>query len=82
MKSKANPYLLTAGSILTILATYLIIRFGINEAAFGVVPGWHTVIYPPNVLWIIMTVMLLVSTLLVHLIFKLVLNSCHWHGHG
>lgn len=74
MKLRENSFLLTAGSILTILVVYLIIRFGVNEASYAVVPGWHTVIYPPDVLWIILTILMLVSTLIVHLIFKLTIK--------
>lgn len=71
---KENSILLTAGAILTIMIVYLIIRVGVNDTAFAVVPGWHTVIYPPDILWIVLTTLMLVSTLIVHLIFKLTMK--------
>lgn len=74
MREKEKITLFTLGGLLTTLAVYLTVRLGISNAAFAVVPGWHTTIYPPEITWIILTILILVTSLLVYLIFQLAIK--------
>lgn len=74
MIAKEKITLFTLGGLITTLAVYLTVRLGINGTAFAIVPGWHTTIYPPEITWIILTILILVASLLVYLIFQLAIK--------
>lgn len=58
------------GGLITTLVVYAIVRLSTGDVAFSIVPGWHTTIYPPEITWVILTVMILVTSLMVQLIFR------------
>ncbi len=62
--------MLTLGGLVTTLVVYMTVRLGTGDAAFSIVPGWHTTIYPPEITWTILTIIILVASLLVYFIFK------------
>jgi hypothetical protein len=74
MKNKEKIFLLTIGGVITTLVVYVTVRLSTSDAAFSIVPGWHTTIYPPAITWAILTALILVTALIVYLIFKLTLR--------
>lgn len=45
-------------------------RLATSDAAFSIVPGWHTTIYPRDITITIFTIVFLVTSLLIFLIFR------------
>jgi hypothetical protein len=70
MSTKEKSILLTLGGLITTLVLYLTVRLGTSDTAFSIIPGWHTTIYPPDITWTILTIIILVTSLLVYLIFR------------
>ncbi|MEJ7643713.1 MAG: hypothetical protein WKF87_03905 [Chryseolinea sp.] len=70
MSRKEKNILLALGGLITTLVVYVTVRLGTNDAAYSIVPGWHTTIYSPEMTWTILTIIILVISLLVYLIFK------------
>lgn len=70
MSKRENVILLTAGGLITTLIVYVTIRLWTSDVAFSLVPGWHTTIYPPEITWSILTVLVLGTTSIVYMIFK------------
>ncbi|WP_160143578.1 hypothetical protein [Chryseolinea soli] len=62
--------LLALAGLLTILAGYVAVKLGTSDAAFSILPGWHTTIYPPAVTWAILVIVILVASFVVYLIFR------------
>src|SRR6187551_205956 len=74
MRKKDKIILLTLGGLITTLVVYVTVRLVTSDAAFSIVPGWHTTIYPPEITWTILTIIILVTSLLVYLIFRGILK--------
>ena len=72
MSKREKIILLTLGGLITTLVVYVTVRLGTSDAAFSIVPGWHTTIYPPEITWTILTIVILVTSLLVYLIFRVI----------
>jgi len=70
MGKKEKIILLTLVGLITTLVVYLTVRLGTSDVAFSIVPGWHTTIYPAEILWPILTVIILVPSLLIYLVFR------------
>lgn len=70
VSKKEKIILLTLGGLITTLIVYVTVILGTSDAAFSIVPGWHTTIYPPEITWTILTLVILVTSLLVYLIFR------------
>ena len=58
-----------AGTITT-LVVYLAVRLWASDAAFSIIPGWHTTLYPRDITIVILTSAILVSSLFVSLLFR------------
>jgi hypothetical protein len=80
MKNKENIFLLAIGGVITTLVVYVAIRLATNDAAFSMLPGWHTTIYPPEITWAILTVLILGMSLSVYLIFKMTIRLLSFCG--
>jgi di/tricarboxylate transporter len=74
MKRTEHMVLLLIAAIVTTLAVYVAVRLTTTDAAFSVVPGWHTTIYPAEITWSILTAFILAAGLIVYVIFKLTLR--------
>ena len=70
MGRKEKIILLPLSGLITTLVVYVTVRLMTSDAAFSIVPGWHTTIYPPEITWTILTIIILVTSLLVYLIFR------------
>ena len=70
MNKREKPILLIFGGLITTLVIYVTVRLSISDAAFSIVPGWHTTIYPPEITWIILTIVILVTSIVVYLVFR------------
>gem|GEM_PF-5844617 len=57
-------------AIAIILVVYVTVRLLANDTAFSIVPGWHTVIYPADITWGILTALIIVIGLVAYLIFR------------
>ena len=60
------------GCLLTFLTTRTLIAMLAGDFAYSVIPGWHTVIYPPEMTLTVLTGILLGLTLIVVGIYKAV----------
>lgn len=60
----------TFAGLMTALLAYVILRLWTSNAAFSIVPGWHTTIYPPEITWAILTAILLATSILVYFVFR------------
>jgi hypothetical protein len=58
-------------SFLTFLITRLALAFLAGDFAYSVIPGWHTIIYPPEMTLTVLTLILLSLTLSIAGLFKL-----------
>jgi hypothetical protein len=56
--------------ILTFFATRAVIGILAGDLAYSVIPGWHTIIYPPEMTLTMLTGMLLILTLMVVGLYK------------
>lgn len=70
MNRRKNTILFAIGALITALVVYVTVRLWASEAVFSVVPGWHTIIYPPEITWAMLTVIILVTSLLVYFVFR------------
>ena len=70
MSRKGRIILSTLAGVITTLFIYVAVRLGTGDAAFSIVPGWHTIIYPPRVIGTILAAVILVTSLLVYLLFR------------
>ena len=70
MNKREKSILLTLVAIITILLVYLIFRFSTSDTALSIVPSWNTTIYPPEITWTILTILLILSSLLVYFLYK------------
>ncbi len=72
MSKKEKSILLILGGLITMLIVYVMVRLKTNDAAFSIVPGWHTTIYPPEITWSIFTVIILILFLVGYLILRVI----------
>lgn len=70
MSKREKIILLTLGGIITTLIFYVAVRLWTSDAALSVVPGWHTTIYPPKIMWAILTIIILLTSIVVYLVFR------------
>jgi hypothetical protein len=70
MSKKEKIILGTLGGLITTLVVYVTVRLGTSDTAYSIVPGWHTTIYPSETTWTVLTIVILIMSLLVYLIFK------------
>jgi len=63
-KKEKSTLLVIAGLIITLIL-YVTIRLWTSD-----LPGWHTTIYPPEIYWIFLTIIILLYSLIVYLLFK------------
>lgn len=75
MNKREKSIVLTLAGIITLLLVYLIFRFSKSDTALSIVPGWHTTIYPPEIMWTIFIIIILLTSLLVYFIYKGILKS-------
>ena len=68
-KKEKSTLLVIAGLIIT-LVLYVTLRLWTSEQAISILPGWHTTIYPPEIYWIFLTIIILLYSLIVYLLFK------------
>jgi hypothetical protein len=52
------------------LMVYGAVRILARDITHSVWPGWHTTIYPPEVTWIILTILIIVCSVLVYFVFR------------
>jgi hypothetical protein len=57
--------------ISTSLLIYVLVRFFIIDTMLSITPGWHTIIYPPETVAVIITLLFPFFSLLVYALFKL-----------
>ena len=55
--------------ISTSILTYVLVRFLVGDIELKN-PGWHTTIYPPKIIALVITLVLLLFSLLVYTLFK------------
>jgi hypothetical protein len=70
MNRKEKIILFTLAGLIATLTVYVTLSLWSADATFSIVPGWHTTIYPPEVTWSILIIIILVTSLLVYLIFR------------
>jgi len=56
------------------ICIFIIYSLFITDFAFSVIPGWHTVLYPPKVMLAILLLIILVTVFIVYYTIKLLLN--------
>lgn len=70
MSRKEKSALLVIGGLITTLILYVTIRLWASDQAISILPGWHTTIYPPEIYWIFLTIIVLLYVLIVYLLFR------------
>ena len=70
MTKRERTILLILGGLITTLAVYVTVRLWTSDAAFSIVPGWHTTIFPPEITWTILTIIILLTSVIVYLVFR------------
>lgn len=68
-KSKKLIFGISAG-FLTALTVYFMVRLFTSDMLLSVIPGWHTTIYPPEMTRILLTILILLMSWLVYLMFR------------
>ena len=57
-------------TLFTFVIVYFAVQLFTSDLGSSITPGWHTTIYPPEVIHTKLTFTILVLTLIVNLIFK------------
>jgi hypothetical protein len=70
MTTKEKSIVFIFAALLTSVIVYITVRLGTGDAAYSVVPGWHTTIAPPEITWSALTVIILLTSGVVYLLFK------------
>jgi len=68
-KKEKSTLLVIAGLIIT-LVLYVTLRLWTSDQGISILPGWHTNIYPHEIYWIFLTILILLYSLIVYLLFK------------
>ena len=68
-KKEKTTLLVIAGLIITLIL-YVTLRLWTSDKGISFLPGWHTTIYPPEIYWIFLTIIILLYCLIVYLLFK------------
>jgi hypothetical protein len=48
-EQKRKNHIVDPWGLITKLVVYVTVRLGTSDAAFSIVPGWHTTIYQPEI---------------------------------
>jgi len=56
--------------ISTSILIYVLVRFLIGDTMLSIIPGWHTTIYPPEIIAIVITLLLLLFSFIIYALFK------------
>jgi hypothetical protein len=56
--------------ISTSILIYVLVRFLIGDTMLSIIPGWHTTIYPPEIIAIVITILILLFITLAYLLFS------------
>ena len=67
---KEKSALLVIAGLIATLTLYVTIRLWTSEQAISILPGWHTNIYPPEIYWIFLTIIILLNSVVAYLLFK------------
>jgi len=67
-KSEKTILLILAG-VTTTLVVYLSLRLRISDGVISLIPGWHTAMYSPDITWTLLTVIVLVTSVTVYMVF-------------
>ena len=70
MNKREKTIQVILGGLITTLVIYVTVRLSSSDAAFSIVPGWHTTIYPLEITRIILTIVILVTSIVVYLVFR------------
>lgn len=70
MKKREKAILFTLGGLLVLLVIYVTASLWTSDAVFSIVPGWHTTIYPPEITWSVLAVIILAIGIVVYLVFR------------
>ena len=76
MSKAEKKILLFLGGLIAILSVYVAVRLWASDAVLSiagwhtVAPGWHTVIYPAEITLAILTILILVGSMTVYLVFR------------
>lgn len=70
MSRKEKSALLVIAGLITTLILYVTIRLWASDQAIPILPGWDTTIYPPEIYWIFLTIIILFYSLIVYLLFR------------
>jgi hypothetical protein len=70
MSSKEKIFLFILGGLLSCLILYLSVWLWISDSTLSIVPGWHTTIYPPEILWTVFTFGILIAAIIVCSLFR------------
>ncbi len=74
MGKKEKTLLLILAGMLTTLVVFVTVKLWAGEAALTIIPGWHTTIYTPEITWTILTILILATSLMVNLIFRVAIK--------
>jgi hypothetical protein len=70
MSKKEKTTLLVIVGLIITLILYVTVRLWTSDQAISILPGWHTTIYPPEIYWIFLTIIILLYSLIIYLLFK------------
>lgn len=66
--------LLALAGLVTALLVYTTVRLSTADITYSVIPGWHTTMYPPDITWTALTIIILAISLIVCVIFRATLR--------
>lgn len=66
--------LFALAGLVTALLVYVTVRLSTADMTYSVVPGWHATMYPPEITWTALTIIILATSLIVCVIFRVTLR--------
>jgi len=74
MSKTERTTLVTLAGLATTFIVYVSVRVLSSDETFSIIPGWHTTAYPPDISWTLLTAIILVTSLLVYLTFRVTIK--------
>jgi hypothetical protein len=71
MHHSSNVVVVILSGLVTTMITYLLVRFSINDSLDLLIPGWHTTVYSGEIMWILITAVMLLAAAAVTTLFDL-----------